>query len=70
MSEVVRRARSSGPQRVTVRGVDAVVVIAAEEFEAMQPRRRPASLVQFLHGSGLGEIPVAREVDRGRRPPR
>jgi prevent-host-death family protein len=32
-SEVVRRAKSEGPQRVTVHGKDAVVVIAASEYE-------------------------------------
>jgi antitoxin Phd len=32
-SEVVRRAKSEGPQRVTVHGRDAVVVIAANEYE-------------------------------------
>jgi prevent-host-death family protein len=32
-SEVVRRAKSEGPQRVTIHGKDAVVVIAANEYE-------------------------------------
>jgi prevent-host-death family protein len=36
-SEVVRRARSEGPQRVTVHGKDAVVVVAAEEFDRRTP---------------------------------
>ena len=39
-SEVVRRARSEGPQRVTVRGRDAVVVIAADEFDRLVPPER------------------------------
>jgi len=37
-SEVVRRARTEGPQHVTVRGQEAVVVIAVEEL-----RTRPGT---------------------------
>ena len=36
-SEVVRRAQSEGPQRVTVHGKDAVVVISAQEYAAANP---------------------------------
>src|SRR3546814_9850436 len=39
-SEVVRLARSEGPQRVTVRGKDAVVVISADELERLLPPER------------------------------
>jgi len=35
-SELVRRVRSEGPQHVTVRGRDEVVVIAAEEFRRLK----------------------------------
>src|SRR6202049_415600 len=35
-SELVRRVRSEGPQRVTVRGRDEVVVISAEEFRRLK----------------------------------
>jgi prevent-host-death family protein len=36
-SEVVRRARVDGPQRVTVHGKDAVVIVAAEDHATGQP---------------------------------
>jgi prevent-host-death family protein len=66
-SQLVRLARTEGPQRVTYRGAQAVVVLAVEEFERLlgadMPRR---SLVQFLQGSGLGDIEVTRDEDRGR----
>lgn len=66
-SEVVRRARKEGPQRVTYRGQDAVVVIAVEELTRLLPRRRTAQpLLEFLQGTALGEIDVGREPDRGR----
>ena len=35
-SEVVRRARADGPQRVTIHGKDAVVIVAAEDHMAAQ----------------------------------
>ena len=34
-SELVARARSEGPQRVTRHGRDAVVVVAAEEYDRL-----------------------------------
>ena len=66
-SEVVRRARAPGPQRVTYRGKDAVVVIAVEELKRLLPAERPRqSLVDFLQGTALAEIDIRREPDRGR----
>lgn len=66
-SEVVRRAREEGPQRVTYRGEDAVVVIAVEELRRLLPAARPKqSLVQFLRGTALGELEIERAPDRGR----
>jgi prevent-host-death family protein len=38
-SEVVRKAQAEGPQRVTVHGKDAVVVIAASEFDRSAPSK-------------------------------
>ncbi|MGH6898588.1 MAG: type II toxin-antitoxin system prevent-host-death family antitoxin [Geminicoccaceae bacterium] len=35
-SEVVRLARRAGPQRVTVQGKDAVVVVASDEFDRLR----------------------------------
>ncbi len=35
-SEVVRRARTDGPQRVTMHGKDAVVIVAAEDYAKTQ----------------------------------
>jgi len=65
-SEVVRRARTEGPQHVTVRGQDAVVVIAVEELERLLPATEPQPLVAFLQGLGLGSLNLDRERDTGR----
>ena len=66
-SEVVRRARSEGPQHVTVRGEPAVVVISAEELERLLPPPQPTPpLVEFLQGLNLGGVDLDRESDLGR----
>ncbi|MDP1631506.1 MAG: type II toxin-antitoxin system Phd/YefM family antitoxin [Caulobacter sp.] len=65
-SEVVRRARSEGPQRVTVRGEPAVVVIDAAELERLVPTVERQPLVQFLEGLGLEGLDLIRERDVGR----
>ena len=68
-SEVVRRARNEGPQRVTVRGRDAVVVIAAEELDRLLPQQSREPLAAFLQGLGLDALDVGRERDLGRDEP-
>jgi len=66
-SEVVRLARSEGPQRVTVRGKDAVVVMSVEDLERLSPPD-PArlSLVGFLEGLHLDGLDLDRDPDSGR----
>lgn len=64
-SELFRRARSEGPQWVTRRDKEAVVVLPAEEFERLQARsRQPQSLVQFFAESPLAKV----NLDLERRP--
>jgi len=66
-SEGVRRARTQGPQRVTVGGKDAVVVIAAEALDNLLPPLQPAQgLVAFLQTTGLADLDLTREPDTGR----
>ena len=47
-SELVRRVRSDGPQHVTVRGRDEVVIVAAEEFRRLKGDRTGAALIAAL----------------------
>ena len=65
-SEVVRRARSEGPQRVTVRGREAVVVISTEELERLLPREKRQPFVEFMESLYVDGLDLAREPDRGR----
>lgn len=65
-SEVVRLAQNEGPQRVTVRGKDSVVVISAQELERLLPPRQRQPLVRFLESLHLGDLALEREHDTGR----
>lgn len=65
-SEVVRLARSEGPQRVSVRGKDAVVVISVEQLERIAPTLPRIPLVDFLEGLHLAGLEPTREPDYGR----
>ena len=65
-SEVVRRAHSEGPQRVTVRGRDSVFVISTEELERLTKPSPRKPLVEFLEGLGLEGLEIEREMDLGR----
>jgi prevent-host-death family protein len=50
-SELVRRARYDGPQHVTVRGREEVVVIGAEAFRKLAGDRTGRALVEAMQQS-------------------
>lgn len=68
-SELVRRARSDGPQLVTKRGKDAVIVIAVEELQRLQapvtPKTPFIAFMESLYVPGL-DLDIPRERDLGR----
>lgn len=55
-SELVRQARESGPQRVTVRRKDAVVVVSAEEYDRLVARTEQKTLYSLLSDSPLRDL--------------
>ncbi|RYY16128.1 MAG: type II toxin-antitoxin system Phd/YefM family antitoxin [Alphaproteobacteria bacterium] len=66
-SEVVRRARTEGPQHVTIRGQDAVVVIAADELERLLPQTSDAlPFVAFMESLSMDGLDLCRDPDLGR----
>ncbi len=68
-SELFELARTVGPQRVTRRGRDAVVVISTEEYERLTKRRQSAhSLYELIASSPLGDedLDLERSQDLGR----
>src|SRR5690348_17812478 len=68
-SELFRKARAEGPQWVTRQGKDAVVIVAAEEFQKLKARsKQPESLVEFFAKSPLAgaNLDLDRTPDYGR----
>ena len=67
-SEVFRRARSEGPQRITRQGKEGVVMMAEEQFERLVGKsHQPKNLVEFFRRSPLAgvDLDLARERDPG-----
>jgi prevent-host-death family protein len=68
-SELFRRVRSEGPQRVVKQRGEAVVVVPAETFDrAAQRAGQPASLVDFFRAAPTGgrtlDVPRKRDTTR------
>ena len=64
-SELVRLAKSGHPQRVTVHGKEAVVIVATDTFEDLQAREQSTSLHQLLSQSPLSRITFGGDGVRG-----
>jgi antitoxin Phd len=68
-SEVFRRARTDGPQRITKQGKEGVVMISDEQYERLMVRsHQPKSIVQFFRESPLAglDLDLERDKDTGR----
>src|SRR5512145_1714697 len=59
-SELVRQAQQKGPQRVTVHGKDAVVVVDAVEWDRLKKPVSGLDLVEALASSPLRDVPFER----------
>ena len=60
LSEVMRQAEQHGPQRVTVHGRDAVVVVRADEFDRLQRPVSGRDIVAALQASPLAGVSIER----------
>jgi prevent-host-death family protein len=68
-SEVFRRARAEGPQRITRQGKEGVVMLSDEQYHRLLMKsRQPKSIVQFFRESPLVgvELDLERDKDTGR----
>jgi prevent-host-death family protein len=68
-SELFRRVRSRGPQRITRQGKEGVVVISDEDYERLAGRsHQPRNIVDFFRQSPLVgvELDLERDRDPGR----
>jgi prevent-host-death family protein len=63
-SELVQKAIDEGPQTVTRRGKDIVVVLSAEQFDLM--KKRQIDLKDLLQSAPWHEL----EIERDKSPPR
>ena len=59
-SEVVRQAQQRGPQRVTLHGRDAVVIVRADEFDRLLRPVSGRDIVAALATSPLEEVTIER----------
>jgi len=70
LSEVLRQARKAGPQRITVRGQDAAVILSPEDYERLTRPTPSTNWVDRLRaamGSDLDfDIEFERNPDTGR----
>lgn len=55
-SEVVRLARERGPQRITVRGQDAVVVLSAADYAHLAPTAAKPTLFALFADSPFADL--------------
>jgi prevent-host-death family protein len=60
LSEVVRQAQQRGPQRVTLHGRDAVVIVRADEFDRLQRPVSGRDIVAALSVSPLADVTIER----------
>jgi prevent-host-death family protein len=65
-SEVVRKAKTEGPQQITVHGREEVVVVSVEEYRRVKGQPTGQALVEVLHDSPLGDISMNRPETRSR----
>lgn len=68
-SELVDCAKTQGPQLVTRRGKEAVVVVAVEQFRQFVRKQGEEKLADFFRNSPLTELDAdvwERDTDRGR----
>ena len=64
-SEVFRRARTEGPQRITKQGKEGVVMVAEEQYERLVGKaRQPANIVDFFRQSPLMRLKLNLTRDR------
>ena len=60
-SEVVRKAKTEGPQHITVHGREEVVVVSVEEYRRVKGQRTGQALVDLLQDSPLRDVTIEHE---------
>lgn len=63
-SEVVRKAKTEGPQRITVHGREEVVIVSVEEYRRARGEKTGQALVDLLKESPLRDVDFDRKPER------
>lgn len=64
-SEVFRKARTEGPQRITRQGKEGVVMVAEEQYDRLVGKsRQPKNIVDFFRQSPLMGLDLDLKRDR------
>jgi antitoxin Phd len=64
-SEVFRKARTEGPQRITRQGKEGVVMVAEEQYDQLVGKsRQPKNIVDFFRQSPLVGLDLDLKRDR------
>ncbi len=66
LSEVVKKATQEGPQRITLHGAPAAVVLSEKDY--LRLRKRSKRFIDFMRSSPLKGLEL--ELTRDRSPPR
>jgi len=65
LSELIKRARSEGPQTITSHGAERAVVLSIEDYRALAAHK-PDFKAHLLGGPKTDDFSIARERDTGR----
>jgi len=68
LSEVLRQARVAGPQRITVRGKDAAVVLSPEDYDRLTRSPEAENWADRLHAAVREGMPDDMELEFDRNP--
>src|SRR3954454_4881079 len=63
-SEVVRKAKTEGPQQITLHGREEVVVVSVEEYRRIKGEPTGQVLIDLMQNSPLRDIEFDREGTR------
>lgn len=65
-SELVRKAKTEGPQRITIHGREEVVVVSVEEYRRVKGPATGQALIDVLQDAPLDDVQLDRKPLRGK----
>lgn len=65
-SELVRKVKTEGPQRITIHGREEVVVVSVEEYRRAKGQPTGQALIDALQDAPLDDVLFDRKRNRGK----